>query len=117
MPWFKVDDHLATHAKVAAAGLAPMGLWVKAGAWSAQQLTDGFIPTSILNLLGARRSHAEALVKAGLWSVEPEGYRFRDWFDYQPTAEKSADVKEKRREAGRRGGIASGQSRAKGNQT
>lgn len=116
IPWFKVDDHLATHPKVATAGLAAMGLWVKAGSWSAQHLTDGVIPISVLSLLGAKRSHAEQLVKAGLWDAEPGGYSFRDWFDYQPTAEKSAEIKEKRREAGRKGGIASGQSRAEGNQ-
>jgi general stress protein YciG len=54
-----------------------------------------------------------------LWSAEPDGYRFRDWFDYQPTAEKSAEIKEKRREAGRKGGMASGHARAEaeGNQT
>jgi len=43
MPWFKVDDTLAFHAKVVAAGNAAMGLWVRAGAHSMQQLTDGFI--------------------------------------------------------------------------
>lgn len=117
MPWFKVDDHLATHSKVARAGLAAMGLWVKAGSWSAQHLTDGHVPAEVLGLLGATRKHADALVKADLWTAEPDGYRFRDWFDYQPTAEKSAEVREKRREAGRKGGLASGQSRAEGKQT
>ena len=115
--WFKVDDNLATHPKAARAGLAPIGLWVKAGSWSAQHLTNGFVPNAVLPLLGAKRSHADALVKAELWTAEPDGYRFRDWFDYQPTAEKSAEIKEKRREAGRKGGLASGQSRTGGNQT
>lgn len=111
MPWFKVDDQLATHPKVARAGLAAMGLWVKAGSWSAQHLTDGHIPADVLVVLGARRVHADALVKAGLWEADSDGWRFRDWFDYQPTAEHSRDLKEKRKEAGRRGGIASGRSR------
>lgn len=117
MPWFKVDDHLATHPKVSKAGLAPMGLWVKAGSWCAQHLTNGFVPIESLLLLGGTRKHAEALVKADLWSAEPGGYQFRDWYDYQPTAEKVAELKEKRREAGRKGGIASGQSRAEGKQS
>lgn len=86
MTWFKVDDRLAHHPKVMTAGLAPMGLWVRAGSWSAAHLTDGFIPTSLLATLDAKRSHAEALVKAGLWDAEPDGYRFRDWLDYQPSA-------------------------------
>ena len=41
MTWFRVDDTLAMHPKVYAAGNAAMGLWVRAGAWSMQQLTDG----------------------------------------------------------------------------
>lgn len=31
MPWFKVDDTLALHGKVVAAGNPAMGLWVRAG--------------------------------------------------------------------------------------
>jgi hypothetical protein len=103
VPWFKVDDQLATHPKVARAGLAAMGLWVKAGSWSAQHLTDGHIPAGTLRILGATRAHADALVKAGLWIADSDGWRFRDWFDYQPI---SSDVKahrEERSHSGKRG--------------
>lgn len=86
MPWFKVDDKLAMHPKVLRAGNAAMGLWVRAGSWSAAHLTDGLIPMSLLSSLGGKRAQADALVKAGLWDVEPDGYRFRDWLDYQPSA-------------------------------
>lgn len=86
MPWFKVDDRLSHHPKVMTAGNAAMGLWVRAGSWSAAHLTDGFIPASLLTSLDGKRSTAETLVKAGLWDVEPDGYRFRDWLDYQPSA-------------------------------
>lgn len=86
MPWFKVDDRLAHHPKVMEAGLAAMGLWVRAGSWSAAHLTDGLIPAPLLKTFGATRRQAEALVKADLWVAEPEGYRFRDWLDYQPSA-------------------------------
>ena len=115
MPWFKVDDHLATHAKVLKAGNAAMGLWVRAGSWSALHLSNGNVPTHVLPTLG-KPAEARRLVDAGLWEVTPEGWRFRDWHDYQPTAEKAEEVKEKRRAAGRMGGLASGKSRAKGNQ-
>ena len=33
--WFKVDDNLALHPKVLGAGNAAMGMWVRAGSWSA----------------------------------------------------------------------------------
>lgn len=90
MPWFKVDDRLAFHPKVMRAGNAAMGLWVRAGSWSATHLTDGHIPADLIGSLGGKRQHAEALVKAGLWDAEPDGWRFRDWTDYQPSAK---DVK------------------------
>lgn len=95
MPWFKVDDALATHDKVLAAGNAAMGLWVRAGAWSAQHLTDGFVPLHAVKLLG-NVGQARALVTAGLWVEADKGYRFHEWHDYQPTREK---VEADRREA------------------
>ena len=45
MSWFKIDDKLHSHKKVARLhGIAPMGLWALAGSWSSSQETDGFIP-------------------------------------------------------------------------
>ncbi|PCN46988.1 hypothetical protein Csp2054_14185 [Curtobacterium sp. 'Ferrero'] len=78
MPWFKVDDNLAFHPKVLAAGNAAMGLWVRAGSWAAQQLTDGVIPDSILPSLGTRKQ-ADALVAAGLWTRADGAWRFHEW--------------------------------------
>jgi hypothetical protein len=103
VPWFKVDDQLATHPKVARAGLAAMGLWVKAGSWSARHLTDGHIPTEMLAVFGARRHHAEALVKAGLWHEDMDGWRFKDWAEYQPSAADTRLYQEEASDAGARG--------------
>lgn len=85
MPWFKVDDQLATHPKVVAAGNAAMGLWARAGSWSAQQLTDGHIPAAMVAVLGGRPADARKLVQVGLWDIAGDGYRFHDWEEYQPT--------------------------------
>lgn len=86
MPWFKVDDRLAHHPKVMVAGNAAMGLWLRCGSWSAAHLTDGFVPMALIGSLGGRKRDAEGLVKADLWIAEPDGYRFRNWLDYQPSA-------------------------------
>lgn len=96
MPWFKVDDTLAFHAKVVVAGNAAMGLWVRAGAWSAQQLTDGFVPDHMVLMLG-NRGQAKALVGAGLWVQGEGGYWFHQWAENgrQPTRE---EVETKREE-------------------
>lgn len=85
--WFKVDDTFADHPKALAAGNASIGLWVRAGAWSARHLTAGHIPRALLAALGGTTAQANALVKAGLWAAEPDGWRFHDWSLYQPTGE------------------------------
>ena len=83
-PWFKVDDTLAFHAKTLAAGNAAMGLWVRAGAWSMQMLSDGFVPTQVAGQLGTQRE-AGRLVFANLWVETDDGYRFHEWDQRQPS--------------------------------
>lgn len=85
MPWFRVDDDLALHPKAIAAGNTALGLWVRAGAYSAQYLTDGFVPVSMIATLGGRPRDARALVDARLWSQVAGGYQFHDWAIYQPS--------------------------------
>lgn len=86
MPWFKVDDNLAIHPKVIRAGNEAMGLWARAGSWSAQQLTEGFIPADIVALLQGEDA-APKLVAAGLWTEADGGYAFHEWDERQPTKE------------------------------
>lgn len=114
MTWFKVDDALATHDKVLMAGNAAMGLWVRAGAWSAQHLTDGFVPAHAVKLLG-NLGQAKALVESGLWHKVDGGFSFHEWHDYQPTREKveaeRAEARERMRKL-RTGGKGSAEVRA-----
>lgn len=85
MVWFKVDDTLALNLKVLRAGNAAMGLWVRAGAWSGSQLSDGVVPEAVVPVLGGTSADAEALVAAGLWERVEGAYVFHDWEAYQPT--------------------------------
>ena len=103
MPWFKVDDGLHAHRKVARAGIEAMGLWVVAGSWCADQLTDGFIPDYMARRLDPDfEVHAAALVAAKLWipgeKDDETGWWFHQWSEEgrQPTAE---SVNAKRDEA------------------
>jgi hypothetical protein len=110
VPWFRVDDVLADHPKVIMAGNAAMGLWVRAGAWSMKHLTDGFIPDAVASILGTAKE-ADALVRVGLWTVSAGGYTFHAWEGRQPTKNEVEDRRSKRAEAGRKGGLKSGESR------
>jgi len=92
MPWFMVDDKLHSHMKAARAGAEAMGLWVLAGSWAADQLTDGFIPDYMaLRLDSKAKRHAASLVAAGFWVVAERegerGWQFHEWTDFQPTKE------------------------------
>ncbi|GGN39636.1 hypothetical protein FHR83_006677 [Actinoplanes campanulatus] len=101
MTWFKVDDGLHSHRKAVRAGIPAMGLWVMAGSWCADNLSDGFIPDYMAARLDTNyEQNAECLVSAGLWVVAGKdgdsGWQFHQWVDQQPTAE---SVLEKRAEA------------------
>ena len=98
MPWFKVDDSLALHPKVTQAGNTAMGLWIRAGAWSAQHLTDGYVPHYILSPLGGRLADAKRLVAVGLWLDFDGGWKFHDWRKFQPSRAEVLASREAERE-------------------
>jgi hypothetical protein len=103
VPWFRVDDNLAFHHKAIAAGNAAMGLWVRSGSWSMQQLTDGFIPAQVARSIGTP-NEAKRLCSAGLWVPQEDGgYSFHEWVGRQPSAEDVKRVAESKGTAGARG--------------
>ncbi len=85
MTYFKVDDHFHSHPKILDLGLEAIGLWTLAGSWSGEQLTDGFIPSSLIARLGGSPDTAQALVDAGLWEIAEGGYLFHDWDAHNQT--------------------------------
>ncbi|MGO3084247.1 hypothetical protein [Ancrocorticia populi] len=104
MPWFKVDDQFDANKKVKSIPrrnrAKALGLWVQAGAWSARELTDGFIPDYMIGDFAVTAKIADALVVANLWEKAENGYNFKSWSEFQPTsdevhAKKSAEAKRK----------------------
>lgn len=114
MTWFKIDDSFYDHPKVWDAPDCAVALWVRAGTWSARNLTDGFVP----NRLPARfcddpETAVRELLQRGLWSRVKGGYQFHDWTDYQPSREsvekeRRAAAERKRRQRARQKAQASG---------
>ena len=78
MPYFGVDDGFAFHPKAIRAGNAALGLWVRSGSYCNQQLTDGFVPSDIVSVLGTP-TQAKRLVAVGLWVEVEGGYQFHEW--------------------------------------
>jgi hypothetical protein len=95
--WFRVDDTLAAHDKARAAGLPALGLWVVAGSYSSQQLTSGRIPAWFVQSWPGGRKAADALVKAGLWHPDGDGWVFHDWGQCNPTREQEQARREQAR--------------------
>jgi hypothetical protein len=99
MPWFKVDDMFWGHPKQTALSKGAVALWVRAGSWSANHLTDGFVPKHMVPMLGCSSADAKGLTDSGLWLTADGGYQFHDWTEYQPTKEQ---VEQKRDEEAKR---------------
>jgi hypothetical protein len=105
--WARLDDALIDHQKVFIAGEAigkngpavAIGFYAIALMWSNKQLSDGFLPDSVIRSFTRYadnpRSVADALVKAELFDKVDGGFRIHDYADYNPSA---ANIKKKRRE-------------------
>jgi hypothetical protein len=89
--WVRIDADIAGHPKV----LALLGdrsprrwqafaVFVFAIGWSAQNGTDGLLPTTALSRIHSTKGCADLLVKYDLWHAEPPGWRIHDYLDYQP---------------------------------
>ena len=121
MPWFPVDDTFHSHPKRLAISAAAIGLWTVAGSWANAHLTDGHIPDYVLLTLfpdppEVIQGWAEELIHAKLWKRDRRGgYTFHDWMNWgsKRSAREVRKLRADRAAAGRKGGLASGQSRSK----
>lgn len=102
MAWFRGDDKLHGHPKARKATLAPMGLWVMSGTYSADYGLDGRVPAEYVTSWPGGKRLAEKLVESKLWHPLPYtgpctcilptvdqsegGWCFHDWNDCNPSA-------------------------------
>lgn len=85
---FRVRDNFNDHPKVIGLPLDTIGLWTKAGAWCSRYLTDGYIPTDVLRILGGKPRHIKQLADHNLITPLGDGWQFVDWNQYQASREK-----------------------------
>lgn len=116
--WGKIDVLARFHPKILAAGPIACWLWVCGILWcNTQKRHDGFIPAAVVPTLypleadDLKRAVA-LLIKVGLWERRAGGAaQVHDYNDFQPTAAEMETRSSARAEAGRLGGVRSGETR------
>lgn len=112
MPWVKVDDQFQDHPKFLDVSLAAVGLWVAGLAYCSRYLTDGKMSSSAVRRLGGTKKLCDELQAVGLWTTTTDGgWQIHDYLQYNPSSDQVRDLREKRAEAGKRGGEARGRQK------
>jgi hypothetical protein len=86
--WFKTTSAFWSHPKIADLKDRPFRVLVSSWGYAAQHGTGGRISPTALRMIGGRLADAKALVDAGLWHVEGDGWCIHEWSDHQEAAEK-----------------------------
>jgi hypothetical protein len=119
MAWFKVDDGFYVSTKFLEIPrehqVQSAGLWMLAGVFSADNMTDGFVSYKQMRLWEFDPQIIQQLIEVGLWDEVEDGIQFHDWCDYQPSREQLESRREAKSAAksaaGAKGGVASGEAR------
>lgn len=98
MTWMKVDDGFHSSPKLqsipARHRFQAAGLWVIAGSWASQQMTDGFIPDYMIAMWKPTAKTVDSLVSSGLWERVRDGFAFRSWCEYNPSKQQTMDERD-----------------------
>ncbi len=90
MAWVRLDDQFFLNPKVVALSKDATLLYLAALTYASSQQTDGALApasvTLVRGLVGAKAPAVAALVAAGLWEPDGDGYRIHDYLDYNPAA-------------------------------
>lgn len=105
--WAKLDDRFWMHPKIVMAGNESAGIFCRCLSYCGAYLTDGLIPEPVALSIAGSKKALDGVVNAGLLDrLESGGIYVRDYAHYNPLRAEVDDKREKRREAGRRGGLA-----------
>lgn len=122
--WTRLDALARCHPKILRAGAVPCWLWVCGIMWcNTQKAHDGFIPSEVIPTLypiippEQLDASVAVLIRVGLWEQRADGVQTHDYNDFQPTADELARMSGSKAEAGRRGGLKSGETRRRKGET
>lgn len=106
MTWLRLDGTFPTHSKISERSDAAFRAHVEGLCHAALHLTDGHVPPGVLRRFATSKVRRE-LVAAGLWNDAPDGgIWIHDYLAYQPSRDAVIALRQKRADAGRKGGRA-----------
>lgn len=88
MTWFLVSDDQWTKFEVTNTSARAQALWMRAGSYCGQQLTDGNVSRREVTILKGTLAAANELVDHGYWDRTSTGFVFKDWASSQQTRAK-----------------------------
>lgn len=109
MSWIKIDDSLAFHPKISRLNDAQFRFYITALCYAGRHLTDGLVFVEALP-----RTHPSVirkLVEVGLFEKTAKGLEIHDFLDFQRSRAEVETLREKKREAGAKGGKKSAETR------
>jgi hypothetical protein len=113
--WIKLDDAFDQHPKLVEVGPLAAWLYVRGLCYANRNLTDGRISRAVARELAGRGPKGQrlvvALLAARLWETTTEGYAIHDFLEYQPSRADVMKLRLTKADAGRLGGVRSGQAR------
>lgn len=103
--YIRLHDGMTDHPKIDGLSDRAFRLLIDSWCWCSRHLTDGHMPETTWCKRGTRSARAE-LIAAGLVETTPTGVEMHDYLQHQRSADEVAEMRAKRAEAGRRGGLA-----------
>ena len=103
--YIKLHDGMPEHPKIEALSDAGFRAVIDLWCWCSRHLTDGKVSTAVWTKRVTLKVRRE-LLAAGLAHPTDDGVEMHDYLQHQRSAAEVAELKEKRREAGRKGGKA-----------
>lgn len=101
--FFKLDTRILNNPKIRRVGPEGFTLYVGCCAESNENLWDGFIDDTMVDVMAAKAmvdfKTFQILVDHGLFEREENGYRIHDYFEWNRSAEQISELNEKRRNA------------------
>lgn len=102
--YIRVHDGIVDHPKIVSLSVPARWAIVALWCYSSRHLTDGVVPDAVVKSHG--RKVAAELVAAGLIESCERGWLCHDYLEHQQSASERLSLREKRAEAGARGGRA-----------